>query len=343
MGRVLRILTQELPPSIEALTLEPMQRGLPLASATFARSDIEAFENEVGGTAAALARVELSGAGPDAGLVEVPPARPRLSWALRPVVGLTLFDSENPLALSLGAELSASYRLRPNLVLSGALSQQLLDSNFNLLGRRDGERELEEPISDVPVVRSDFQLYGATAIRPGRLNSGALSPPRREPLHPRDRAISSGCMAASRPSSSGSQWSRAWALGVEINYVASATTRAPGLPRLRRRHRSASAYYDFRATASTAGWMRGATLRATGAPLRPRPRVRERLERRRLFHLTDIPFEDFGEGSFDKGIRVTIPFDLFIGRPTRREVRSTVNRYPRRRATALSGGRLYDV
>ena len=33
--------------------------------------------------------------------------------------------------------------------------------------------------------------------------------------------------------------------------------------------------------------------------------------------LTDVSFDDFGEGSFDKGIRVTIPLEALLGKPTR--------------------------
>lgn len=33
--------------------------------------------------------------------------------------------------------------------------------------------------------------------------------------------------------------------------------------------------------------------------------------------VTDVPFEDFGEGSFDKGIRITIPLGNISGQPSR--------------------------
>ncbi|MFD2741761.1 YjbH domain-containing protein, partial [Sulfitobacter aestuarii] len=35
------------------------------------------------------------------------------------------------------------------------------------------------------------------------------------------------------------------------------------------------------------------------------------------FTLTDVPFDDFGEGSFDKGIRVEVPLSWFTGQPSR--------------------------
>ncbi|MFG6621516.1 YjbH domain-containing protein [Sulfitobacter sp. 1A05707] len=42
------------------------------------------------------------------------------------------------------------------------------------------------------------------------------------------------------------------------------------------------------------------------------------------FTLTDVPFDDFGEGSFDKGIRVEIPISWFTGKPKRDTFKHTV-------------------
>jgi hypothetical protein len=40
--------------------------------------------------------------------------------------------------------------------------------------------------------------------------------------------------------------------------------------------------------------------------------------------LTDVSFDDFGEGSFDKGIRLNIPLSWFIGQSTRTEQAFTI-------------------
>ncbi len=42
--------------------------------------------------------------------------------------------------------------------------------------------------------------------------------------------------------------------------------------------------------------------------------------------LTDVPFEDFGEGSFDKGIQLTIPLDWALGNATRARQMSACRR-----------------
>jgi hypothetical protein len=62
------------------------------------------------------------------------------------------------------------------------------------------------------------------------------------------------------------------------------------------------------------------------------------------FTLTDIPFEDFGEGSFDKGVRVSIPLDFILGRPTQRERGVTLQSLTRDGGARLRvQGRLYDT
>ena len=42
------------------------------------------------------------------------------------------------------------------------------------------------------------------------------------------------------------------------------------------------------------------------------------------FTLTDVPFDDFGEGSFDKGIRVSVPLSFITGKPSRETISQTI-------------------
>jgi hypothetical protein len=62
------------------------------------------------------------------------------------------------------------------------------------------------------------------------------------------------------------------------------------------------------------------------------------------FTLTDVPFADFGEGSFDKGIRLTIPVDWSFGTPSRKEVTANLTSLSRDGGARLRiDGRLYEV
>jgi hypothetical protein len=155
MGRILRILSVELPPSVETITLEPVERGIPLSSARFARSDIETYENEVGGTASTLQRVVWATRGPTPAWWSFPPRRPPSPGASGRSSATRFSTPDKPIAFSLSAELSASYEFQPNLVLSGAVRQRLLPRPDG-----DGDDEPVEPIGDVPVVRRDVGLYG---------------------------------------------------------------------------------------------------------------------------------------------------------------------------------------
>lgn len=43
-----------------------------------------------------------------------------------------------------------------------------------------------------------------------------------------------------------------------------------------------------------------------------------------FFTLTDVPFDDFSEGSFDKGIRIEIPLSWLTGKPSRATTGQTI-------------------
>ena len=59
--------------------------------------------------------------------------------------------------------------------------------------------------------------------------------------------------------------------------------------------------------------------------------------------VTDASADDFGEGSFDKGIRFTIPIGSVIGTPTRRENNLTIQSLTRDGGARLDvQGRLYE-
>ena len=59
--------------------------------------------------------------------------------------------------------------------------------------------------------------------------------------------------------------------------------------------------------------------------------------------LTDVSFNDFGEGSFDKGIRIRIPFAWAIGQPTQKNAGMVVRPILRDGGARLNvDGRLYD-
>jgi hypothetical protein len=337
MGRILRILTRELPPGVETLTLEPQAAGIPTAAATFARSDVEAFENVVGGGAVMLDRLRLEDAGPLVGLTPLPEVRDPFHWGILPYYSFTFFQ-DGPINLAVGIQLEGQWRIRPNLILEGELRQRLLPF---------GEREFELITHDeVPVVRRNARLFGAEGVpviqrltlahygRPGRDLYSRVTVGYLERMY---GGVSTELLWKPVRSPLG--------FGVEVNYA-----------RMREFEQHfgfqdydvvtghVSAYYDFQngfhgqidAGRYLAGdW--GATFSLD----------REWDNGFRIggfFTLTDIPFEDYGEGSFDKGIRISLPVDFLFGRPTRRSVDYTLTSLNRDGGERLIvEGRLYNL
>jgi hypothetical protein len=241
----------------------------------------------------------------------------------------------------LGAELSAAYDIRPNLILSGSVRQRILPWG-------DRGYDADDLITDdeVPVVRRNGRLYGNEGFPVlASLQLAAYGHPGRD-LYSR---VTVGYLERMYGGISGELlWKPATSplgLGVEANYA-----RQRDFEQLLEFRDydvvtgHASAYYDFRngfhgqldAGRYLAGdW--GATF-ALDREWENGWRVGG------YFTLTDIPFEDYGEGSFDKGIRVTIPIDLVLGRPSPRTntfALSSLNRDGGERLRVQ--GRLYDA
>ena len=60
--------------------------------------------------------------------------------------------------------------------------------------------------------------------------------------------------------------------------------------------------------------------------------------------LTNVSAEDFGEGSFDKGIRITIPLSWITGQPSTRTFNTTIQPLTRDGGARLEvDGRLYNT
>ena len=62
-----------------------------------------------------------------------------------------------------------------------------------------------------------------------------------------------------------------------------------------------------------------------------------------FFTLTDVTAEEFGEGSFDKGINLTIPLGWFLGQPSRQRISTTIRPVQRDGGARLNvPGRLFE-
>ncbi|MEL6207958.1 MAG: YjbH domain-containing protein, partial [Pseudomonadota bacterium] len=334
-GRTLRVLARFLPASVERITVVPVVNSVPVAAVTYNRSDIERLGNAPG--RAILDAAEFSGGGgrrPD-DLVQVDP-HPKLTYGVAPYLEISLFDPDDPLRYNVGVSFTGALEFAPGLVVSGEVRQPLFGT-FDEISRPSN--------SELPRVRSNFRLYiddnapdlnnlqVAWYARPGdqfysRISAGML-----------ERMF--GGVSAEllwKPIDS------RIALGAEINYVQQREFDDPfAFQDYDVWTGHASIYYDLEngyfgqidAGRYLAGDY-GATFTAA--------RVFDNGWRVSAYAtFTNVPFEEFGEGSFDKGIRVTVPVDWLTGQPTRRTYTTLLQPLTRDGGARLNvPDRLYD-
>jgi hypothetical protein len=337
MGRTARIVSRILPPSIEVITLEPMRAGIPLSANTFQRTDIETQENLAGGSAAMQDRDLLADAGPTGTLTPVQDTGSPFSWGLSPYFRLTLFNGDEPVQVDLGAQLSASYQIQPNLIIAGAIRQRLYTNRSNV--------ELVED-DTVPVVRRNAALY-AQEGNPGIeyltiANYGRPAP----------NLYSRVTLGYLEQMYGGVSAEVLWkpvdsplAIGVEANYVVQRDfDMGLGFQDYDVVTGHASLYYafdnGFQAQVDVGRYLAG----DWGASFALDREFSNGWKVGAYFTLTDIPFDDYGEGSFDKGIRLSIPLDFILGQPTRTEASTVLRSLTRDGGSRLNvDGRLYDL
>lgn len=337
VGRTARALSHVMPASVEVFEIVPVQRGMGVSKITIRRSDLEALEHAANSGALLRDRVSIGpaetrlsgGSGPDDVLY------PKFSWRVTPALRLS-----DPLRGDVGLRFSGQYELRPGLLLSGSLYQRLGD-NFDKITRPPEG-------SNLPPVRSDVGKYnqeGSTVIE--RLTLAWYG-------HPAENLYARVTLGYLERMHAGLSGELLWkpvdsrlALGVEVN----ATTQ---------RDRNGgfgfsdydysivtghvSAYYDFGngflGQLDVGRYLAG----DVGATLSVDREFANGWRVGAFASLTSASPEEFGEGSFDKGIRLTVPLNWVLGTPNRQEVSMTLRPLQRDGGARVDvDGRLYDI
>lgn len=314
LGRAARVMTRVLPGSVETLRIVPVVNGVASSAVTFRRSDLEQLENAP--AEALLARTAVSD-----GYRLAPPAEqgvyPQFNWSLQPYLQLSVFDPDNPVRADFGLRLQGTYKLRSNIELSAALTKKLT-GNLDTVIR---------PIpSSLPRVRTDYAEYskqGDPALEHLTLSGFGRPGPN---LYSR---VTVGYLEQMYAGISGELlWKPVdsrLALGAEMNWVKQRDfDQQFGLRDYDTVTGHVSAYYDFGNGFHgqiDAGRYLAGDLGATVAL------DREFANGWRVgafATFTNVDFDDFGEGSFDKGLRVTVPIQALLGQPTRRSNTVTI-------------------
>lgn len=338
MGRAARILTNHLPTSVSKVTLEPTQKGIPLSSVTFSRSDLEALEVRANGAEELLNVSDVDDAHLSFSPRNALEQEQRFSWGLVPYLKLILFNGDAPLQADYGLELNAKYEIQPNLIFSGSIKQSL---NRNVALVADDEDD-----NGYPNVRTDGRLYGGDGVPV--LSEMTLAHYGR----PGENLYSRATIGYLESMFGGVSGELLWkpvdsrlALGAELNYVAQRDfDMLLGFQDYEVLTGHLSAYYDFEngfhGQVDVGRYLAG----DWGATFSVDREFDNGWKVGAYFTLTDMPFEAFGEGSFDKGIRISAPIDFFLGSPTKRSFNTNLSSLMRDGGARLNvDGRLYEI
>jgi hypothetical protein len=338
IGRTARAMSWVLPASVETFRIVPVVAGLPASAVILRRSDLEALENAPDGADQLLALAGLEDAGPaDPGAFRAPELFPRLEWSIAPYLKSSYFDPDSPIRLQFGLRAKAQYEPAPGLLLSGSVAQALIG---NIADSTRFNSSALQP------VRSNFVLYergdqpalehlaGHAFFRPGKNLYGRISAGYLERMFGGVQAEVLWKPVNSR-----------LGIGADLAYV------------LQRDYSNqftfqnydvltghVSAYYDigrgFEAQLDVGRYLAG----DTGATITLAREFNNGWRAGVFASFTNVSAQQFGEGSFDKGIFLKIPYTWFFGVPTRTAYSQVLRPVQRDGAARLASEfRLHDM
>ncbi len=336
IGRTARILTQALPASVETFTIVPVENGIPLSAITLNRSDLEDLEYAPDATWLSYARAQVTdAAGSLVGVTYNEALYPKFNWSLGPYISTSYFDPQEPVRADAGLRLEASYDIRPGWIISGSLQQKV----WGNIG--DSTRPSD---SKIQKVRSEGYLYareGQTALtnltlahyfRPGQDLYGRVTMGYLERMY-------GGLSGELLWKPVGSRL----AIGAEINVVKQRDfDQRFGFRDYSVATGHVSTYYDFgngyEGQIDVGRYLAG----DFGATFSLDRTFANGWSVGAYATLTDVSFNDFGEGSFDKGIRLTVPLDHILGKPDPKTYKTVIQPLVRDGGARLNvDGRLY--
>lgn len=303
LDRLVRILMQDAPSEIEKFHLIAVNRGIPQQEFSILRAPVEREGTQTDslnlfdGSSSTIAGAPMQ----NPVLREAERCTyPRFSWDIYPQLRQELFDPDNPFAIDLALAADASVEIRPGLTFSGEVETSLFD-NFGLARLSN---------STLPHVRSDFLEYFAQ----GKTGIGLLDAEYRFRVAPTVLATVKAGYLESMFAGGGGEvlWrpeGQRWALGADAYEVWQR-----GFDRLfdTQSYRTftghislyyASPWHDLNFMVSAGQYLAG----DRGLTFQVSRRFSTGVEIGAFFTKTNVSSEQFGEGSFDKGIIIRIP------------------------------------
>lgn len=337
VGRVARAMARILPASVETFRIVPVVDNLAQSAIVLRRSDLEALETAPDSASALLAVAGITSAAPS--LPES--ARnadlfPVFNWSLGPYLAQSLFDPDEPYRADAGVELTMSYKPAPGWTVAGSLRHRLTGNISS--SDRENNSVLEHVRTDANLYAqaSDTALQNLYVSKQWKVTPDVYARVTAGYLERMFGGVSTEVLW--KPATS------RLALGVEANYVKQrAFESLLGFQDYGVATGHASAYYEFgngfNGQLDVGRYLAG----DVGATVTLEREFSNGWRVGGFFTLTDVSAEDFGEGSFDKGITLTVPMEWFIGRPDRTTRQTTVRPLTRDGGARLSvPGRLYE-
>jgi hypothetical protein len=331
IGRAVRVVMRHLPPDIEAIRLDLVQNGFTIVSVNLQRADLERAIENAGSPEEVWANAQLT-AGDTAfrGFTNAK-AYPDFTWSLTPQLEQDLGGPNNFFIYEVYAALSAEATLRRGWTVGGIfgaglfgnLSQLTLESNSTLPHVRS---DLKDYLKDGKYGIYDLQTDYMFDIAPdwyGRVSAGLLE------------QMFGGIDAEVLYRPHGERW----AVGLDVNHVwQRGFHELFGFQGYNVTTAHLSFYYKLPFFHLTAKLSVGQYLAGDrGATLELSRKFDNGIVVGAFATRTNVSAAQFGEGSFDKGIFISIPLDLFFGSPT--QAKATYVYRPLTR----DGGQMLDI
>lgn len=336
IGRVARAMSAALPPSVETFHIVPVIWGQPTSQITVRRSDLEALEFSALPGQALWARTEMADAGNLPAAPPVPGLYPNFFAGIEPYTRVSYFDPDAPFRWEVGLRAEADVEIARGLVLEGSVRQPIT-------GTLDEVSRVSNSV--LPHVRTDWPLYESGDLKLEYLTLAQYFRPGKDLW----AKVQAGYLEDMYAGIAGEILWRPvdspLALSFELAYVGQRDfDMAFGLQDYSIATGFASAYYDFGngylGQVNVGQYLAG----DRGATISLSRYFADGFSVGAFFTLTNVSFEDFGEGSFDKGIMVQIPLTWFTGRPSQTVYGSTIRPVQRDGGQPLNlRNRLYSI
>ncbi|MFQ1699081.1 YjbH domain-containing protein [Loktanella agnita] len=331
VGRAARVLSVLAPSDVTQFAIAMTENGLSGPAVILPRAMLERSEFRLTGSADSRVAAYFA---PHV-LRDAGPLRPE--WGISPYITPNLFDPDDPLRADFGLAVHGRWEVAPRVVVRGTLRQRLA-------GNLDQTTRTSD--SELPRVRSDFRLYdreGDADVNDLTLAFYAQPVPQftiRLTLGVFETMFAGvSAEVLWRPPDSD------LAFGVELNALQQRDYDGGfGLRDYRVLSGHGSAYWQF-GSGYTAQVDLGRYLAGDwGGTLHLSRRFANGWALGAFMTLTDVPFDRFGEGSFDKGITLTVPLSWISGQARRDAFDTTLRPVTRDGgARVIMRDRLYDM